>query len=223
MARELTGDDLDSIVPIMGYLNEAWPLLVRDRPSLEMLDMAMQEGYQHIESGNNDGALLSWKRAWEYIRIIAPSEMKDIREFDELTRNHILQSCYNWCQDYELEVVNNALSNDDALDTLVEYTSGFVERFPQSDVRILVNFLRNQADCLIRHGQRERGFSLYRDIIKDHPDDEWGYIGLGDILSENGSDEDLSRVLVLYKKAVKVSRQKEIPRQRLSDLEARMK
>src|SRR5438034_1279958 len=61
-----------------------WERWQPDRPSVEMIDDLMQEGYQTLKRGDAPGACRVWLAAWKGIRnILEALPIRSVREFDD--------------------------------------------------------------------------------------------------------------------------------------------
>ena len=87
---------------------ELWKRYCPDRPSQEMLDDWMQEGYQLAHERQGARACELWWEVWQTIRTRLRPEMNTTRRaavvFDDR------QCLYNWVQDFALELHNAALT-----------------------------------------------------------------------------------------------------------------
>jgi hypothetical protein len=154
---------------------ELWKRLVPDRPSTEMLDDAMQDGYVLSEAGRGAEACDVWWQVWQHLRKrFTPDQRKpDDVEFRGL------QCLSNWFQDFELELGNAARRESRFAALGKQYCEDWLGQFREARESDLIGFSRARADFLLRLGDRE-GERVLLEIVERWPASAWGYVALSD-------------------------------------------
>jgi len=170
-----------------------WEAYLPERPSIEMVDDWMQEGYRlGAESGPPKVCELWWK-VWEYLLGRVPSTMRNRVSVDAMYQG--LQSIYNWTQDFTLALINTSIRDATWLERAIEYQRELLERFPDDDKELINGTRADLAELLIRAGQRAEGEGILRALIAEHPDRAVGYCRLADELQHEDPEQALALLL----------------------------
>ncbi|MEA1863752.1 MAG: SEC-C metal-binding domain-containing protein [Euryarchaeota archaeon] len=157
-----------------------WKRLVPERFNIEMIDDAIQEGYNHIQDNYKD-ALELWGRAWTIITSIVPSYITSVEEADEYLPEPLTQSIHNWSQSFEMQLANGGRDDIAFYYQRIRYCREFCAIFPDTRESILQNMYRAEAEAYAALGYIETADNLFAKLVERYPDDAWGYIGWGDI------------------------------------------
>jgi tetratricopeptide (TPR) repeat protein len=147
-------------------------------PKRKLNDL-MQEGYDLLEARQHTKACDKWLKAWELIKQMATPEMSTVSAFDEAYPN-MWPSVFNWCADPEMELHNAGIEDPIYHEHRLRYAREFLAQFPDESVNRHVNFLRAQGDALWNLGRRAESEEVYEDLVRQFPDEGWGYIGWSD-------------------------------------------
>jgi hypothetical protein len=158
--------------------------VLRDRlaPELivtEALDDQMQEGYTLLEARKYPEGCLAWLDVWEHLKKRFTSEMKSIADAEIVFEG--TQALQNWCQDLEMELGNAGRKDEAFTRKRIAYCREFNQLFPDSDILIIQNMRRAEAESHFNLGECKQGEALYKALTQDYPDFTWGYIGWGDM------------------------------------------
>ena len=143
------------------------------------LDNLMQSGYELLQARREAKACDRWLKAWELIKEMVTPEMRTVAAFDDAYPS-MLQSAFNWCSDLERELHNAGLDDPTYHEHRLRYAREFLAQFPDVGVNRHVNFLRAQGDALWNLGRRAKSEEVYEELVKQFPDEAWGYIGWSD-------------------------------------------
>jgi len=160
---------------------ELWKRYCPDRPSIEMLDDWMQEGYRLMMDGNGPQACDRWSAVWEVIRSRLRPDMRtcdDARAIFDGT-----QLLFNWVQDFALELHNAALDNACYADLGVQLCEDVLQQFPGESELFLLNFRADLGEFYYLARRDEQGERVLLELIRDYPDRAAGYARLADILA----------------------------------------
>ena len=160
-------------------LTVLWERWLPERPSLEMIDDKMQEGYEKLSKNNCAGACKVWLGLWKSIlNIMNSTRMKSLNDFNKKFRE--TQSVYNWVQDLEMELWNAGIQDERFIRDRILFCEGFITRFPHEDSLMIENMKRAIAESCFAIGKVERTQSLYKNWLMEDPRWGWGWIGWSD-------------------------------------------
>jgi len=181
---------------------ELWKRIIPERYNVEMIDDFMQEGYIDIEEGNYKDGIEKWEKAWVIIKSIVPKDIKSVEEADGYI-GILTQLIHNWCQDFEMELRNAAVTLKDQAfyAKRIKFCRDFCQTFPNSNELIIVNMLRFEAESYAYLGDIETADKLFQSLTEKFPNHYSGYIGWGDIYSDFFEDR---RFPVNFDKAEKI-------------------
>ncbi len=170
-----------------------WEEYLPERPSIEMVDDWMQEGYRlGGESGPPEVCELWWK-VWEYVQERVASTMRNRESVDAMYQG--MQSIYNWTQDFTLALINASIGDSTWTERGIEYHRELLERFPDDDQHVINLTRADLAELLIRAGQRAEGEGILRALVAEHPDRSVGYCRLADELQHEDPEQALALLL----------------------------
>ena len=157
---------------------ELWKRYCPERPSIEMLDDRMQEGYQLASERQGASACDSWWEVWQTIRSRLRPEMNTARRaavvFDGT------QSLFNWVQDFALELHNAAVQERRYARIGVQLCEEVLAHFPGEDELFLINFRADLGEFHFLAGEHTEGERVLLELIRDYPDSAAGYARLAD-------------------------------------------
>ena len=148
-----------------------WERWQPDRPSFEMLDDWMQEGYQLVGDGQVPEACDLWLRVWRAFTSVCEKHRIDaVHDLDGRFRGS--QSVFNWMQDLELELWNAGLENASYLRTRIDLCRDVVARFHDLGSLTASNMGCAIAESLAELGDAEAADAEYEALIRaDAADD----------------------------------------------------
>ncbi len=168
--------------------------------STEKLDDMMQEGYELLEEKKYVEGTELWLDLWEHLKKRFTSDMKSISEA-EVVFPGMMQSLFNWCQDFDAELENVGFNDPSFFKKRIEYCNTFCRLFPESDELIIMNLKRAEAESYFHLGETRKGDELFEKMIDEFSDSVWGYMGWGDMYGIMRFNE---KVPIDYKKANKI-------------------
>lgn len=160
---------------------ELWKRHLADRPSTEMLDDWMQDGYTFVAQRRSAEACDIWWKAWTVLAPRFGPEMTVMAATDSVFSG--TQSVFNWSQDFELEI-GNAAVDDLRFATLgAEYCRQWLAQFRHETASLRINFTRALASFYSGLGQRQDCAAMLDALIEQWPDRPGAYIVLADFHS----------------------------------------
>ncbi len=156
-----------------------WERLYEERKltriSVEMLDDWMEDGYKQLNEDRLK-ACRTWKRVWEAFKKDYDLANRSIDEID--TQFNGSQSFFEWCQVFEMELINASIDSKEYAEIGVSYMNEFLNYFADEDSCFLSQFKSSLGECYCRSGDQEAGEKVMREIIDQYPEKSIGYIGL---------------------------------------------
>lgn len=160
------------------------------RVSVEMLDDWMEKGYELLDSADRFEACRIWMRAWETFKADYDLAGSSIDEIDSQFSGS--QSFFNWCQDFEMELVNASMDSMEFAELGVSYLNDFLACFADEDAMLVNQFKTSLGECYCRAGNQEAGEKVMQDLISRYPDRMIGYIGMDMAISIRKMDDEKS-------------------------------
>ncbi len=179
---------------------ELWKRYLPERPSMEMLDDWMQEGYDFFEDDPPGKTVELWQRVWDTLRHRFTPLMRNLN--DTVSVFNGTQSLFNWHSDF-CAALNNAAVKDPSYATLgIRYCREFLAQFPDENELHLKNTRADIGSFLFMLGQRDEGEVVFQELIRDDPDSAQGYVSWSDALCfKNPSHSDREHALALLEQA----------------------
>jgi len=179
---------------------ELWRRLCPDRPSLEMLDELMQEGYDALKANDRIAACETWLQLTNLLIEALPPEVEDIAEADEVFPG--LQSVGNWLGDAELELHNASLDRPQLAKRGASWCRQLIARFPNDPG--CRELRRQEAEFHLTLGEPERGMALLVALREEDPDDAMPYAMLSDWYAHDRrmGSHDLTRAVEVLEAAM---------------------
>lgn len=160
---------------------ELWKRYSPERPSIEMLDDQMQEGYRLAEAKQGAKACDVWWEVWRTIRSRLQPEMRTLRQaavvFDGM------QCLQNWVQDFAIELHNAALAERRYMEIGVQLCEDVLAQFPDESELLLMNFRIDLGELHFLAGDLAKGEEAMLDVIRDYPDRAGGYARWANLLA----------------------------------------
>ena len=150
------------------------------RASVEMLDDWMEEGYGQLDEDRFEACRV-WMRVWDTFKADYDLANRSTDEIDEQFNGS--QSFFNWCQDFEMELVNASIHSKEFAELGVAYLNGFLGFFADEDAMFVNQFKSSLGECYCRCGDQEAGEEVMRELIRQYPDRMVGYLGMEMALS----------------------------------------
>lgn len=187
---------------------ELWKRLLPDRPSVEMIDDWMQEGYRHDAEGRTAEAVRIWWKVWQTLRPRFPPAIRTMTSAEEVFSDTDL--LFDWCQDLELCLSNAVIDSPELAGLGKRYCCEWLAQFPDEEQGVQVNFLRALARFQFRLGETSAGEATLQGIIERWPADAWGYVALADAYGhfwagEPGPERDTARALGYLERGLAVA------------------
>jgi hypothetical protein len=180
-----------------------WERWSPDRPSLEMIDDAMQAGYRADAAGDQSEACRHWLQTWRWIRgVMETRGIKTMQEWDDQYSG--TQSLYNWVQDFTLSLHNAGLNDRSFIEerrVVLETVLGL----PGLEEHLRDNCRRDLAETYFDLGTPEKGEQLFQQWLKEKPRWGWGWIGWADCYYfTHGREKDPARAEQILKQGLAV-------------------
>lgn len=160
---------------------ELWRRLVPDRPSTEMLDDWMQEGYDLVEQGRTPDACNTWWKVWSALLPRFTPKMRTMRIVEDAFSGY--QSVFNWSQDFEMHLGNAARQDLHFAAMGRKYCTEWMAQFPDEGDGMQVSFRRALAAFLFRLGDTAEMSAVLHRLPEQWPQNVWSYIALADAYS----------------------------------------
>jgi hypothetical protein len=155
---------------------ELWRRLVPDRPSKEMLDDWLCEGYAWEAESKTLEALSVWWRLWENLRSRLRPQWKTLEEANRHLYESMSQHLGNWDVDFRMAALNGR--DPRCAEIGIRYITDLTAARPEDEHR-----LTRQGDLAMLHfklGHDLEAEQCCRQTIQEHPARAVGYITLAD-------------------------------------------
>ncbi len=160
-------------------LTVLWERWASETPNLEMIDDAMQEGYDFSDKGESDKAITAWFGVWKNIlAVMDANKIKTLHEFNAVFRGS--QFVRNWVQDVETELLNACWQNNNRCSERIRFCEEVIERTAGNDSSMIEDMRRAIGDSYAVMDDRQQADSLFDGWLKADPEWGWGWIGWSD-------------------------------------------
>ena len=170
-----------------------WAHYLPKRPSVEMLDDQMQEGYEALLEGRVARALDAWWQVWTTLRARWTPEMD--RLDGEQTRAVFTgtQILGNWVMDFGDELMNASLSSAEYARWGRQLSLDLIAQFVSEPDETMVSHGRQLASFHFRLGETDLAAEVLHGLVDRYPKQPWAYIGLADTYANLFPGEALPR------------------------------
>jgi hypothetical protein len=150
------------------------------RVSVEMLDDWMGNGYAQLDKDLFNACRI-WTKVWETFKNNYDLANRSIEEIDAQFNGS--QSFFNWCQDFEMELINASIGSKEYAKIGIAYLTEFLAYSADEDDSFVNQFKSSLGECYCRSGNQEAGEKVMMELIRQYPDKAVGYIGMEMALS----------------------------------------
>ena len=164
---------------------ELWKRLRPERPSLEMVDDWLAEGYE-LEAVDEVAACATWWKAWCALRPRFRADMKTMEAAQSSYRGTV--RIFNWCQSFQAALMSAAVRDPKFVELSQRYCREWVGQFGDERADLQVTFHSMLADFTLKGGQVDRARSLLENTLARWPDEPWSYVALADAYSHLFAD-----------------------------------
>jgi tetratricopeptide (TPR) repeat protein len=140
----------------------------------------MWDGLKLLDAQHTAEACDRWLQAWEFVKKLVTPDMRTVTAFDDAYQHRLPERIFNWCQDLEMELGNAGLDNPVYHEHRVRYAREFLDRFPDTEDLMYLNFRRAEGEALWGLGRQGEAEEVYTALVERLPDDAWSYIGWAD-------------------------------------------
>jgi len=185
---------------------ELWKRWCPERPSREMLDDWMQEGYDLCAAGEGEAACERWWSVWQTLHDRMEPEMRTCEEAEPLFRG--TQAIFNWVQDFVLELHNAGLHQRRFAALGEQLCREVLAQFVGEDGLFELGFRSDLGEFLYLDERPDEGEAVLLKLVEDHPDEPSGYTRLSSILGygprgrRGGGALDLPRAIAVLERAI---------------------
>lgn len=155
---------------------ELWKRYCPERPSMEMLDDWLTDGYDLCDARKNVEAVEIWLRVWEHVRPRIEPHMTTFDAADAMFR--ISQFFGNWIQDFTMEIRNAATSDQKYAEIGIRVVHEVLYQFVDEKLDTVLNFRCELGSFLFQADRCEEGEAVLQTVISEHPDRSCGYAEL---------------------------------------------
>jgi tetratricopeptide (TPR) repeat protein len=142
------------------------------------IDDKIQKGYELILENDRLGGCDKWLEAWAGIKeLFAEGVAKDIFELD--ARYNWTELIFNYVQEMKLELHNAGLEDVRYHRSRAVFCRELL-RWCVADDQLTRNIRRGMAEGYFYSGDIETGDRLFAELLREDPDNGWGYVGWSD-------------------------------------------
>ena len=177
---------------------ELWKRYLPERPSIEMVDDWVNEGYALDDDGKQVEAYECWQRVWVHMLAVFTPEMTTYDSVDSVFK--LGPFFLNWIHDYE-ELLDSLIWDDKPLLKVgIPFLKQAIKQFSEEPNIIVLKC--DLGRWLFEDGRVDEGIKAYEDVIKVYPDKAAGYVTFSQMFEQkNKSWFDLNRAIQLLERA----------------------
>lgn len=183
---------------------ELWKRYLPNRPSIEMLDDQMQQGYDSMMQQQPVSACEIWWEVWQTIHARLQPQMRTTDDAEVVFSG--TQCLFNWVQDFTIELLNASLTDTVWAERGIQLCQQVLNQFSDERPNFRQGFRSDLGELHFRAGNDDKGEQVFLKIIEDFPDQAVGYANLAFALEYRAGQkkrpEDLSRALQLIEQAL---------------------
>jgi hypothetical protein len=160
-------------------LTVLWERWEPGKPSFEMIDNEMQNGYDLIDAGEVEKGCELWMKVWGWIRrIMKEQKILHINEFEAKFKG--TQLVENWLYDFEMELGNAGMHNPKFHNVRIDFANDFIKEFIHEDINLIRVMKRSLAESHHRTGNIKEMENLFENWLEKDDTWGWGWIGYSD-------------------------------------------
>lgn len=185
-------------------LSVLWERCCPERPSFEMIDDEMQQGYSLVEQDKTEEAVEAWLRLWKKIKaIMGQAGFYNFEDFDSAFGG--TQFVSNGVQDVQMHLSNLCIKDREWCHQALAFCDELVGFYGIEDILSVENVRRAKAEAYAHLGDMKRVDSLFEEWLGSDREWGWGWIGWSDCyVFINPEVQDHERGLYLLKKGLVV-------------------
>lgn len=171
-----------------------------NRKKLSKINLLVDQGYDFVDDVNPIEACNCWLRAWVLVKELKRPEMRLTESFSYVYYHYLYQPLEYWTDELAVELHNAGLDDPHYHELRLQYIDDYFEQFPDELKENAVTFLPGKGEALWQLGRREEAEAQYAAIVKNYPDDAWGYIGWSDeywLLNSSAKDYAKAEAILL--------------------------
>jgi len=157
-----------------------WERLYQDNKlnklSVEMIDDLIEKGYDKNEYESSE----IWLKAWNGLKSLFDISNLSIDQLDNIFSG--CQSIYDWCYDFEINLINAAINNKKYAKIGISFLDEFISFFSNNE-ELIKPLQRSLAELYSRADNHEKGEQIMTEFIKRYPEDASGYIGMDTVIA----------------------------------------
>jgi hypothetical protein len=184
-------------------LCKLWRLRLPNRPSIEMIEDWMQDGYTLWMNDHLARACDRWRETWEAIRPLLRSAIRSTDDADKLL--HGTQHIHDWLQDFLLELQNAAIEEPRFAVTGIELCNCLLVQFPGDSPASIEGWNQDLADFYFLADRPEEGERIFENLIRDNPDETSHYVHFAENLGSGPRGKapiDIPRAIAVIEQAI---------------------
>jgi hypothetical protein len=162
---------------------ELWRRLCPERPSIEMIDDWLCEGYGFSAIKKPAEALAAWWRVWQTLHSRLDPNIRNLHDAGKRYFDGMSQCLSNWSQDFRMEALNSAMHDPRCGEIGTRFISEILQALPEENEDL--NFLGDLAMIYQNLGRDAEAEQCCQSLMQDHPDFAIGYVTLSDGLLRN--------------------------------------
>jgi hypothetical protein len=162
-----------------------WKRWLPERPSLEMIDDWILDGYDCSDDHFHNEGLALWRRAWDTLL----ARFNDTMTTVEKTQAAVFprySSLLDWTQDYVQEHVH---VSPNYVDAGVRFIDELLAQFYEEHELFRQNILADKADILRIANRHDDAIVVVNNIIRTWPNNAIGYTMLASVLEDAGKPQ----------------------------------
>lgn len=129
--------------------------------SVEMLDDWMEKGYKESDKDLFKACRI-WLKVWETFKKDYDLANRSFEKIDSEFNGS--QSLFNWCQDFEMALINASIDSKEYAEIGVAYLNEFIACFADENDLFINQFKSSLGECYCRSGDQQTGEKVIREL-----------------------------------------------------------
>lgn len=180
-----------------------WRLRLPERPSIEMIDDWMQEGYSLWMTGHLACACDRWNQTWEAIRPLLRPQIRTTDDAHMVLRGTL--HINDWLQDFLLDLQDAAIEEPRFADNGIALCNIILEHFPDEAPAMIECWNQILADFCFLADRPEEGNRIFEKLIRRNPNETSHYVRLAENLASGvrgNKPIDIPRAIDVIEQAI---------------------
>ena len=179
---------------------ELWKRFIPHQSSAELIDEAIYNGYEFFYSGEYVNTCSEWRKAWDMIKKIMPSDITDATIIPKSIP--ISYDLSEWVEFYCEVLAHEGFEDSSYLHERITFVREFMDTFPDTD-SLVQYLLLTECESYALLKNIEQAELLFQSFIEKYPENPRAYAIWGTMYwVYNDAGPDYEKALEIYRRGL---------------------